>query len=487
MRRSLLVIPILIFVALGGSDHPARSGTPSADVVARANSIADAVLSHQIDPPTRQQMILDGLRSVHEEAGVPPPSGMARRVSALASPDQLATLLAEVWPRSDRKDLRSTELEDAFLRGMLVSIPGAGIISDKELKVAEQIEGNLYVGVHIGVDYDVEEKRPIIAVAMEGGPAHRAGARGGDRIEEIDGVSTQGMSLEQAIDRLRGADGTEVAVRLQDKASGAVRALTMKRGRMPKATVTGARQRPDGSWIARLDGPAAIGYLRVADIAGSTPQELRQMAPRLEAEGIRALILDLRSVSSSGFHPTVLLADSLLDGGTIGRVRKADSVEVYEAEPDSLFRDWPLAVLVDGSTSGEAAWLCAALQDNHRAVVVGTSPGYGSEVLSPVTLPGGEWSIRITTGRLERGDGRPLSGPSRLRARAGQSLTFRGRPFPSVEGDLIPDVPVPQPGLGVMRYLPEGRISSVPKDPAIDPVVVKAGERLADILKSDRR
>ena len=375
MRRSLLATLICVFAALGAAALAAGPGPIKAEpgpvmagIARRANDIADAVLSHHIDPPTRQQMILDGLKGVHKAAGVPTPDGLARRVSELAAPDQLAVLLAETWPRPAKKDSQSDELIGTFLGSMLSGIAGAELIPTKELKVAEQIEGNLYVGIHIAISYDETAKRPVIGQVLEGGPAYRAGAHDGDRIEEIDGVSTEGMSLRDAVDRLRGAEGTEVVVRLRDKASGEVRRLAMTRGRMPRPTVSGVRKRSDGGWVFRLDGPDAIGYLRVDDIAGSTPQEFRQIAPRLEAEGIRALILDLRGLSQTGLHPTVLLADSLLDGGTIGRVRTAASVEVYEAEPDSLFRGWPLAVLVDDSTSGAAAWLCAGLQDNHRAV-----------------------------------------------------------------------------------------------------------------------
>ena len=86
----------------------------------------------------------------------------------------------------------------------------------------------------------------------------------------------------------------------------------------------------------------------------------------------------------------------------------------YQAEPGALFPDWPLVVLVDQSTWGTAEWLAAALQDNHRAILVGMPsasatgvPGAG--VKSTIPVGDGTWSIVLTTGRLERGDGRPLA------------------------------------------------------------------------------
>ena len=82
-------------------------------------------------------------------------------------------------------------------------------------------------------------------------------------------------------------------------------------------------------------------------------------------------------------HSAVLLADSLLERGAIGRVRTARGETTYQADADALFRGWPIAVLVDQNTSGTAEWLAAALQDNHRAVIVG-SPTAGAQRRRPV-------------------------------------------------------------------------------------------------------
>jgi carboxyl-terminal processing protease len=320
---------------------------------------------------------------------------------------------------------------------------------------------------------------------FEGGPADRAGVRPGDLIEAIDGVSTEGLDLRKAVERLRGPEGTEVVVRVLRPGPGDVRTLTMTRGRLPRQTVTGIRRRTDGAWDVRLDVPEPIGFLKIGEISGSTPRELRQMARQLEAEGIRALILDLRMVSQAGFHPTVLLADGLLDGGAIGRVRTAAAVTPYVAEPDALFRDWPLAVLVDGSTSGAAEWLVAALQDNHRAVIVGTRTPGAADVLSTVPLPGGEWSIRMTTGRLERGDGRPLAGPSRA---SGRRLVAPTRPgsIAKVGGGVIPDLIVEEPATAQERLIrtQRGPRESETKDRAPDPYLMAARRRLVEAMKA---
>ena len=146
---------------------------------------------------------------------------------------------------------------------------------------------------------------------------------------------------------------------------------------------------------------------------------MRKLAAELESEGFHALILDLRHVSQASFHPTVLLADSLLDHGRIGRVRQADRVMTYEATPDALFRGWPIAVLVDWETTCGAEWLAAALQDNHRAMIIGTPTASAfsrtetgtADVSSTIPLGDGSWSLLLTTGELQRGDGRSIAAP----------------------------------------------------------------------------
>jgi C-terminal processing protease CtpA/Prc len=104
----------------------------------------------------------------------------------------------------------------------------------------------------------------------------------------------------------------------------------------------------------------------------------------------------------------VLLADGLLGEGTIGRVRWADRVETFRAGAERLFDGWRLAVLVDQTTPGEAAWLAAALQDNGRAVVVGLPTRADGFVRTSVPVAGGGWSVVLKNGRLERADGRPI-------------------------------------------------------------------------------
>jgi carboxyl-terminal processing protease len=468
------------------------------DLAQRVQEITDVVLEHHLDPPARQQMILSGIKALDQAAGVPVPAGLGRRVSAAATPEQIAAFLAESWPKSTAKPIAANTLEHALFHGLLAVVPGgAELISAKDRQVAEQLEGNRYVGIHITLGMDDTEKRPVMMNVIERGPADRAGAKAGDLIEEIDGFDTQGVALSDVVDRLRGAEGTEVTIKVR-KGSGS-RTMRITRGQLPHPTIEGVRKRPSGDWDVRLDGPDPIGYLKITEIGASTPHELRKMVQPLEIQGARALILDLRGpIRANSVHPAVLLADCLLDRGSIGRVRTARGETTYQADPDALFRGWPIAVLVDSGTSGTAEWLVAALQDNHRATVVGTrtSGAMRARTMSGVMAPGatgirsrvsvgaGSWSIELTTGQLERGDGRPMSRPTEVPIDELQSvLVPRPRPAQTETG-VKPDLTI-QSAIGPRVRIPRFMSPEPSREPsaASDESIERAIQWLRESLK----
>ena len=286
---------------------------------------------------------------------------------------------------------------------------------EKERKVQEQTEGNRYVGIHVALGMDDQEKRPKMSAVIEGGPADQAGVKRDDLIEEIEGADTKGMSLRDAVDRLRGDEGTKVTIKVRHAGGGAPRTYTIVRGQHPRPSIEGWQKQANGDWDYRMPGVEAIAYVHLSELVGSTPHELRKLAAQLERNRAKAIILDLRGVWSTSAHTALLVADSLLDRGTIGRVRTSHGETTFQADADALFRGWPLAVLVDRNTSGASEWLAAALQDNKRAVVIGSpttsasiNPG-NAVVKTTVSLSGGTWALSLATGVLERGNGRRLS------------------------------------------------------------------------------
>ena len=120
-------------------------------------------------------------------------------------------------------------------------------MSAKGSRVMEQFEGNRYVGIHIALGMNDQEKRPLIRDVIEGGPADRAGVKKDDLIELIDGVDTKGMDLREAVDRLRGQEGTDVTIKVRQPKINNSRTYTITRGQHARSTLQGVRKRPNGA------------------------------------------------------------------------------------------------------------------------------------------------------------------------------------------------------------------------------------------------
>ncbi len=317
---------ILVYQPARGDDASPKPPPPNAaapkvpaDLPRRIQEITDAVLANHIDPPARQQMILDGVKALYRAVGQTIPAGMSRRVSALATPEQLAAFLADIWPKSTAKPIAATALEEAMLEGLVRGVTGGGrLISAKERTVQEQLEGNRYVGIHIALGMNDQEKHPAIFDVIDGGPADRAGVKKDDLLEMIDGVDTKGMSVEKAVDRTRGQEGTDVTIKVRQPKAAISRTYTITRGQHARSTVLGVRKRPAGDWDCVLDASIPVSYLRIERIAVSTPHDLRKLARQIESQGHCGVILDLRGTGDTSVHPAVLLADTLLSGGVIG-------------------------------------------------------------------------------------------------------------------------------------------------------------------------
>jgi carboxyl-terminal processing protease len=423
----LSIAGLIVFTAATrGADPPLVQGA-AAQAAVWANivsDITDTVLEHHIDPPVRQQMILDFFRKLYSNEAKKP-DDLAARVSSVTNREQVVALFKEFWPASGVKP----GSDEMLMTALVSSVPGgAELVTAKDRKVNEQIQGNRYVGIHIAIGVDDVTKRPKIVEMIKGGPADRAGMKANDVIERIDDVDTSGQSLRESIDRLRGDEGTSVAVTVRQPGDKAARTYRVVRGTMPQATISGVTTPGTEPGFYRVDGQRPIGYVRISSLSGSTAHELRKLSVQLESDGLRALVLDLRGLSGDSVHDAVKVADALLEGGKIGRVKTARGERVYESDADAIFRGWPMVVLVDQNTTGTGAWLAAALQD-HRRPLVGSrdrSPRALLTMRNPMlakpaaveraTVPigDGSWSITLVTGRLERGDGRPLGDSSSL-------------------------------------------------------------------------
>ena len=253
-----------------------------------------------------------------------------------------------------------------------------------------------------------EQQLPAISKVFLHGPAWRAGIKTSDLILEIEGKATESKSLRDVVEQLRGEEGSKVTVVVRQPDAEESRTLIVTRGRVFIPTVEGHREISEGKWQYTVDSAKDVALLRVNSIGPSTLHELRQIESVLrQQQDVRGIILDLRN-GGGLLHDTVMVADSLLDGGTIGFVRSLDSVKKYEANPGALFRDLPMVVLIGQIAGADRVFLTAALQDNDRAIVVGQATTNETYVNQFVSVPGRDESLRVATGVLQRGNGTPL-------------------------------------------------------------------------------
>jgi len=391
-------------------------------------TITDLVLERHIDPPTRQEMILGGIKAALAAAKKAPSPDLSRRVSDVRTTGELVGLLNEVWPESKEKPApaakaAASEFESSFVRGLLNAVPGQPyFVSAKAARAESQLQANRYVGLGIAVGWKDKSRLTQINSVIPGGPAEQAGIRQGDVIEEIDHLAvTPGTGLKDVIERLRGAEGTKVTLGLRNPDSKASRTLTVVR--LP-VMIKSVEDASDNKPIVHGNPPLRIGHLKIDSVTASTAQELRSWETKLESAGVQAVILDLRRTGSAGVagdHSAVLLADSLLDGRMLGRFRTREGVREFQADRDCLFRGWPLVILIDEYTWGAAEWVAAALQDadppsrrlGRRAVIVGRASRGANFVSSAVPFPGRDEYLILATGVWQRPNTeRPVGEPT---------------------------------------------------------------------------
>ena len=303
--------------------------------------------------------------------------------------------------RQDAVDpVTDTKLIRAAIAGMLSGLdPHSSFIDEAAFK-ASQTPANDDAAT-LGLAVTIESGQLKVISPQDGSPAAQAGIRPGDVIFTIDNEPVYDLTLGEAKQKLRGPAGSEVQLTLRRGADKQID-LTLKREAYKLQTVVG-----------RVEA-GNIGYLRVAGFDGGTQaalaaavQDLRQ---KIDSKLI-GLILDLRNNPGGAFDAAVSVADAFIDKGDIVVVkgRKPASVKRISATPGDLADGLPLVALVNGGTAREAELVAGALQDDRRAVLLGTQTFGESSIESVIRLPG-NGAIRLTTARFMTPTGRQIQG-----------------------------------------------------------------------------
>ncbi|MBB6598191.1 S41 family peptidase [Luteimonas sp. MC1825] len=283
------------------------------------------------------------------------------------------------------------ELMQSAIRGLLLDLdPHSAYLERSDAEAFDENTTGAYEGIGVEVMQLPDGSMRVVA-PMDDTPAQRAGIRSGDVITAVDGVPLTPSSHDQR-GPLRGPPGTEVGITLLREGEAEPLEITLRRETIRTASVRGSIREP------------GLGYLRVAVFQADTAASFADTLDRLHAEagtqGLRGLVIDLRSNPGGLLTSAVQIADELLERGGIvsTRGRTAAGDTAFNATAGDRMRDRPVVVLMDAGSASASEVLAGALQDNARACVVGSrSFGKGS-VQTVLPLSNGD-AVKLTTAR----------------------------------------------------------------------------------------
>jgi carboxyl-terminal processing protease len=303
--------------------------------------------------------------------------------------------------RQDAVDpVTDAKLIGAAISGMLSGLdPHSSFMDEAEFKSSQAPAGA--DAASLGLAVTIEGGQLKVISPQDGSPAARAGIMPGDIIYTIDNEPTFDLTLGEAEQKLRGPPDSEVSLTLR-RDGGSPIDLKIKREPYKLQTVTG-----------RVEG-GNVGYIRIAGFdagtAGALAATVQDLRRQIGAKPV-GFILDLRNNPGGTFDAAVAAADTFLDKGDIAVIkgRKPENTKRIGATPGDLAKGLPLVALVNGGTAREAELFVGALQDNHRAALIGTRTLGESSIESVIPLGDGG-AIRLTTARFTTPSGREIQG-----------------------------------------------------------------------------
>ncbi|WP_017300415.1 carboxyl-terminal processing protease CtpC [Nodosilinea nodulosa] len=242
-------------------------------------------------------------------------------------------------------------------------------------------------GVGIQISQDEETKDIVVVSPIEDTPAFDAGIRSQDIILAIDGTSTEGMELNDAVSLIRGPVGSSVT-------------LTIRRGEQQlEVPITRARIEIHPVRYNVQTGPEGpVGYIRLTQFSANAAAEMGDAIKDLETKGVTGYILDLRSNPGGLLYSSIDIARMWINNGIIVSTVNREGVVDEESANSHALTDKPLVVLVDGGSASASEILSGALKDNERALLVGTRT-FGKGLVQSVRSLGDGSGVAITVAK----------------------------------------------------------------------------------------
>ena len=303
--------------------------------------------------------------------------------------------------RSDYvEEPQAKDLIYGALKGMLSTLDPYSQFLDpdsyNELKVDTEGEfGGL------GIEITIKDDLLTIISPIDDTPAAKAGLRAGDRIVKIDSQLTRGITLLEAVKKLRGKPGTQVALTVFREGDIELKEVTLERAIITIESIREAKLLSDH-----------IGYIRVSDFREKTTDDLEQAIKQLKGQEMDSLILDLRNNPGGLLDVAVSVSELFLSRhqlivSTKGRLRNQN--QEMRARADGLITELPMVVLINEGSASASEIVAGAIQDHHRGIVMGTKSHGKASVQTIFPLKDGS-ALRLTTSKYFTPSGRSIHG-----------------------------------------------------------------------------
>jgi carboxyl-terminal processing protease len=293
------------------------------------------------------------------------------------------------------------KLIESAINGMLNGLdPHSSYMDPKNFRDM-QIETHGEFG-GLGIEVTMEDGVIKVVTPIDDTPAAKAGIRAGDLITQLDDDAVQGLTLNQAVEKMRGPVGSKIRLKIMRKGADKPIEVSLERANIRVRSVR-----------SHLEGDD-IGYVRITQFSEQTTEGLKKaiadMSAQIPDSKLKGFIIDLRNNPGGLLDQAISVSDAFLERGEIvsTRGRNAEETQRFNARAGDLTKGKPVIVLINGGSASASEIVAGALQDHKRATLVGTrSFGKGS-VQTIIPLGGGNGALRLTTARYFTPSGRSI-------------------------------------------------------------------------------
>lgn len=294
------------------------------------------------------------------------------------------------------------DLQDGIYKGMVKALgdPYSEYYSVEELEEAVNSNQGISYGIGAYISMSKQMNMAMINGVMEESPALQAGLREGDIIYEVDGESTQGLSLTQVVNRVKGREGTTVNLTIYREGESDFLDIQVIRSKQIETSTV------DSGILEDTDG---IGYLRIREFDAITVDQYAEAMAELNEYGMKGLILDLRSNPGGDLGAVVEIAGRILPKGLIVYTEDKNGKRKEYRGDDTWELEVPLVVLVNGYSASASEILAGAIQDYNKGTLIGTTT-YGKGIVQQIHRLDDGTALKLTISAYYTPSGRNIHG-----------------------------------------------------------------------------